>query len=52
MSESMRRVGMEGRNPKRAPSVEDLDDISTLINLLELSASLRSVTNRFENELD
>lgn len=42
---------MEGRNPRQTPSPEDLDDISTLINLLELSASLRNV-NRFESELE
>ena len=47
----MRRVGMKGRNLKQTPSAEDLDDISTLINLLELNASLRNV-NRFESELE
>lgn len=48
----MRRGGMEGQDHRKTPSVEDLDDIATLINLLELGASLRSVTNRLENELD
>jgi hypothetical protein len=51
ISDLMRR-GMEGRNPKQAPLAEDLDDIATLINLLELRARLRSVTNYLENELD
>jgi len=48
----MRRDGMEGRNARQNPSAEDLDDISTLINLLDLGASLRGVTSRLDSELD
>jgi len=48
----MRRGGMEGENPKQSQVAEDLDDIATLMNLLELHSRLRNETNQFENELD
>jgi len=43
---------MEGENPKQSQVAEDLDDIATLMNLLELHSRLRNETNHFENELD
>jgi hypothetical protein len=48
----MRRGGMEGENPKQTLMAEDLDDIATLMNLLELHSRLRNETSSFENELD
>ncbi len=51
----MRRGGMEGENPKQnemAEYSEDIDDIATLMNLLELHVRLRIETSHFENELD
>jgi hypothetical protein len=48
----MRRGGMEGENPKQNVMAEDLDDIATLMNLLELHSRLKSETSQFENELD
>jgi hypothetical protein len=48
----MRRGGMNGENPKQNDVAEDLDDISTLMNLLELHSHLRTETHHFENELD
>ena len=48
----MRRGGMAGENPKRVNMTEDLDEISTLMNLLELQSRLRNETNHFDNELD
>ncbi len=43
---------MEGETPKQTEVAEDLDDIATLINLLELYSRLRIETSHFENELD
>jgi hypothetical protein len=48
----MRRGSMEGENPKQNEMAEDLDDIATLMNLLELHVRLRIETSHFENELD
>ncbi len=48
----MRRGGMEGENPKQVNMAEDLDDIATLMNLLELRSHLRNETGCFDNELD
>ncbi len=48
----MRRGDMEGENPKQNEMAEDLDDIATLMNLLELHVRLRIETSHFENELD
>ncbi len=48
----MRRGDMEGENPKQVNMTEDLDDIATLMNLLELHSRLRNETGRFDNELD
>jgi hypothetical protein len=48
----MRRGGMEGENPKQNEMAEDLDDITTLLNLLELHSRLRNETGHFDNELD
>jgi hypothetical protein len=48
----MRRGGMEGENPKQSKVAEDLDDIATLMNLLELHSRLRNETGHFDNELD
>jgi hypothetical protein len=48
----MRRGGMEGENPKQNDVAEDLDDIATLMNLLELHSRLRIETSHFESELD
>ena len=48
----MRRDGMEGENPKQNEMAGDLDDIATLMNLLELHVRLRIETSHFENELD
>ena len=48
----MRRGGMDRENPKQNEMAEDLDDIATLMNLLELHSRLRIETSHFENELD
>ena len=48
----MRRAGMEGENPRHNEMAEDLDDIATLMNLLELHSRLTNETGRFDNELD
>lgn len=48
----MRRGGMEGEDPKQVHITEDLDDIGTLMNLLELHSRLRNETGHFDNELD
>ncbi len=48
----MRPGGMEGQYPEQTPATEDLDEIDTLMNLLELRTRLRSETSRFENELE
>jgi hypothetical protein len=48
----MRRGGTEGENPKQSQVAEDLDDIATLMNLLELHSRLRNETGHFDNELD
>jgi len=48
----MRRGGMKGENPKQNDMAEDLDDIATLMNLLELHSRLKVGTSHFENELD
>ena len=48
----MRRGDMERENPKQVNMAEDLDDIATLMNLLELHVRLRIETSHFENELD
>jgi hypothetical protein len=48
----MRRGGMKGENPKQNDVAEDLDDIATLMNLLELHSRLKVETSYFENELD
>jgi len=43
---------MDGENPKQNEMAEDLDDIATLMNLLELHSRMRIETSHFENELD
>ncbi len=43
---------MGERTPKQLSAAEDLDDIATLINLLELHASLRRESSQLENEYD
>jgi len=43
---------MDRENPKQNETAEDLDDIATLTNLLELHSRLRIETSHFENELD
>ncbi len=48
----MRRAGIKGENPKQMDMAEDLDDIATLMNLLELHSRLKGEKGRFENELD
>ena len=48
----MRRGGMKGENPKQSDTAEDLDEIQTLMNLLELHSRLRIATSNFESELD
>jgi len=48
----MRRAGMKGENPQQNDMAEDLDDIATLMNLLELHSRLKIETSHFENELD
>ncbi len=46
------RRGMEGENPQQNEMAEDLDEIQTLMNLLELHSRLRIATSCFESELD
>ena len=48
----MRRGGMKGENLDQMDLAEDLDDIVTLMNLLELRSRLKIETSHFENELD
>ena len=48
----MRRGDMGEEKPKQVNMAEDLDDIATLMNLLELHSHLRNETGRFDNELD
>ena len=48
----MRRGDMEAENPKQVSMAEDLDDIATLMNLLELHSRLRIETGHFDNQLD
>ena len=48
----MRLGGMKGENPKQSDMAEDLDEIQTLMNLLELHSRLRIATSNFESELD
>jgi hypothetical protein len=43
---------MGERTLKQISALEDLDDIATLINLLELYARLRSESSGLENEFD
>jgi hypothetical protein len=52
MSELMRRDVMGERTPRQVMAPEDLDDIATLINLLELHARLRSESSGLGNEFD
>ncbi len=48
----MRRAGLIGESLKQNDMVEDLDDIATLMNLLELHSRLKVETSHFENDLD
>ena len=48
----MRPAGMNGETPNQNDMAKDLDDISTLMNLLELHSLLRTEARHFENELD
>jgi len=48
----MRRGGMKGETLKQNDVAEDLDDIATLMNLLELHSHLKVETGHLENELD
>ena len=43
---------MEGDEPGQTKVADDLDDITTLMNLLELRAQLRIKSTHFETELD
>jgi hypothetical protein len=43
---------MEGGNPEPTQMADDLDDINTLVNLLELRSRLRVESSQFETELD
>jgi len=43
---------MKGENPNQMDMAEDLDDITTLMNLLELRSRLKIETSHSENELD
>jgi hypothetical protein len=43
---------MGERSPKQIFPAEDLDDIATLINLLELHARLKSESSGLEKEFD
>ena len=43
---------MKGENPNQMDMAEDLDDITTLMNLLELRSRLTIETSHSENELD
>jgi len=48
----MRRAGLTGESHKQNDMAEDLDDIATLMNLLELHSRLKVETSHFESELD
>jgi len=48
----MRRGDMDRENPRQGNMAEDLDDIATLMNLLELHSRLRIETGHFDNQLD
>ncbi len=48
----MRRGTMKGETPNQMDMAEDLDDIATLMNLLELHSRLKVETRHFENELN
>jgi hypothetical protein len=48
----MRRDRMGERIPQHTVAGDDLDDIATLINLLDLHARLKSESSQFENEFD
>jgi hypothetical protein len=48
----MRRGSIKGETPRQTQVAEDLDDIATLMNLLELHSRLRIETSRFEAELE
>ena len=48
----MRRPIMEGRDSRQLETADDLDDIRTLVNLLELRSLLRNDSNKFESEID
>jgi len=48
----MRRGSMEGENSKQTQLAEDLDDIATLMNLLELQSRLRIAASSFDTQLD
>ena len=43
---------MEGSDPEEAQVADDLDDINTLVNLLELRSRLRMELHHFEIDLD
>jgi hypothetical protein len=43
---------MEEGNPEKTRMADDLDDINTLVNLLELRSQLRIESGHFESELD
>ena len=43
---------MKGENPNLMDTAEDLDDIATLMKLLELHSRLKIETSHFEGELD
>ena len=45
-------TSMEGDEPGQTQMADDLDDISTLMNLLELRAQLRIKSTHFDAELD
>lgn len=45
-------TSMEGDEPSQTQVADDLDDITTLMNLLELRARLRIESTHFETELD
>lgn len=48
----MCRTTLEGTDPKQTQLADDLDDISTLVNLLELRSRLKIESSHFEHELD
>jgi len=43
---------MEGESLNKDPMAEDLDDIATLINLLEVRSRLTIETTHFDRELE